>query len=165
MGLDLSGRVAFGAGHGVGERPAVVLVELLELVGRGAERTEHAAGDEEALLSAEAPAATPAVEPRSKQQRAVALTVLCVSAGVLGTLAYQASIDERAAPAAVSFEEEMGVGAMGSVKKHGETTQSDRYTVSGKSSLDSSDQTTLTPVDSKATDETVALMTALSALR
>ena len=101
----------------------------------------------------------------SKQQRAVALTVLCVSAGVLGTLAYQASKDERSAPAAAQMDAELGVGAMGSVKKHGETTQSDRYTVSGKSQLDTSDQTTLTPVDSKATDETVALMTALSALR
>lgn len=121
-------------------------------------------GDEESLLAAEAPV-TPTVAPKNKQQRAMALTVLCVSAGVLGTLAYQASIDERSAPAAAQMDAELGVGAMGSVKKHGETTQSSRYTVSGKSTLSSSDETTLTPVDSKATDETVALMSALSSLR
>lgn len=121
-------------------------------------------GDEESLLAAEAPV-TPTVAPKNKQQRAMALTVLCVSAGVLGTLAYQASIDERSSPAAAQMDAELGVGAMGSVKKHGETTQSSRYTVSGKSTLSSSDETTLTPVDSKATDETVALMSALSSLR
>jgi len=119
--------------------------------------------DEEALLVAEAPveATTPVVaqNPRNKQQRALAMTVVAVSAGFLGTLAYNASIDERAAAAAAA---EMDATPL---KTHAMTTQDSRYRVSGRSKLDSSDKTTLSPVDPDATDETVALMTALSELR
>jgi len=99
------------------------------------------------------------VAPQSKQQRKLALVVLCMSSAVVGTLAYSAMKDD--APAASTPVSELTSG--NNKKKHAEVTQSVPYKVTEPMGELTSYE--VTPVDADATDETKALFTSLGKLR